>query len=180
MVRARRLATGARIEVHVSYAVSVMCFPFLGEVSGPSIWVRSTHIAARGSLREPLMSERGQVTVMALGLALMSLVMAGLAVDGTKAFLLRRTLQNAADSGKSCRSWGDRRRRLLRKRWQVARALSRGSREDRAKVSGVPANRSPGVVEGRRGRRECRPEGKIRNPLPRACRDLRGARRSRK
>ena len=44
------------------------------------------------------MSERGQVTVMALGLALVSLVMAGLAVDGTKAFLLRRTLQNAADS----------------------------------------------------------------------------------
>ena len=44
------------------------------------------------------MSERGQVTVMALGLALMSLVMAGLAVDGTKAFLLRRTLQNAADA----------------------------------------------------------------------------------
>lgn len=44
------------------------------------------------------MSERGQVTVMALGLSLISLVMAGLAVDGTKAFLLRRTLQNAADS----------------------------------------------------------------------------------
>ena len=44
------------------------------------------------------MNERGQVTVMALGLALMSLVMAGLAVDGTRAFLLRRTLQNAADS----------------------------------------------------------------------------------
>jgi hypothetical protein len=44
------------------------------------------------------MYERGQVTVMALGLALMSLVLAGLAVDGTKAFLLRRTLQNAADA----------------------------------------------------------------------------------
>ena len=44
------------------------------------------------------MNERGQVTVMALGLAMMSLVMAGLAVDGTRAFLLRRTLQNAADS----------------------------------------------------------------------------------
>jgi hypothetical protein len=44
------------------------------------------------------MNERGQVTVMALGLALMSLVIAGLAVDGTRAFLLRRTLQNAADS----------------------------------------------------------------------------------
>lgn len=44
------------------------------------------------------MSERGQVTVMALGLALISFVMSGLAIDGTKAFLLRRTLQNAADS----------------------------------------------------------------------------------
>ena len=44
------------------------------------------------------MSERGQVTILALGLALVSLAMAGLAVDGTKAFLLRRTLQNAADS----------------------------------------------------------------------------------
>ena len=44
------------------------------------------------------MSERGQVSIMVLGLALMSLMMAGLAVDGTKAFLLRRTLQNAADS----------------------------------------------------------------------------------
>lgn len=43
-------------------------------------------------------SERGQVTVMALGLAMVSLAIAGLAVDGTKAFLLRRTLQNAADS----------------------------------------------------------------------------------
>jgi hypothetical protein len=39
------LERGARIEVHVSYPVGVMRFPFLGEVSGPSIWVRSTHIA---------------------------------------------------------------------------------------------------------------------------------------
>jgi len=39
------LERGARIEVHVSYPVSVMRFPFLGELSGPSIWVRSTHIA---------------------------------------------------------------------------------------------------------------------------------------
>jgi len=44
------------------------------------------------------MSERGQVSILALGLALISLVMAGLAVDGTRAFLLRRTLQNAADA----------------------------------------------------------------------------------
>jgi len=43
-------------------------------------------------------SERGQVTVMVLGLAIMSLAIAGLAVDGTRAFLLRRTLQNAADA----------------------------------------------------------------------------------
>lgn len=38
------------------------------------------------------------MTVMALGLAIVSLAIAGLAVDGTKAFLMRRTLQNAADS----------------------------------------------------------------------------------
>jgi len=43
-------------------------------------------------------SERGQVTVMVLGLAIMSLAIAGLAVDGTRAFLLRRTLQNASDA----------------------------------------------------------------------------------
>ncbi|MGH2828329.1 MAG: pilus assembly protein TadG-related protein [Actinomycetota bacterium] len=43
-------------------------------------------------------SERGQVTVMVLGLAIMSLAIAGLAVDGTRAFLLRRTLQDAADA----------------------------------------------------------------------------------
>jgi hypothetical protein len=39
------LERGARIEVHVSYPVSVVRFPFLGEISGPSVWVRSTHIA---------------------------------------------------------------------------------------------------------------------------------------
>jgi len=39
------LERGARIEVHVAYPVKVVRFPFLGEVSGPSVWVRSTHIA---------------------------------------------------------------------------------------------------------------------------------------
>ena len=39
------LERGARIEVHVAYPVPVVRFPFLGEVSGPSVWVRSTHIA---------------------------------------------------------------------------------------------------------------------------------------
>jgi hypothetical protein len=39
------LERGARIEVQVAYPVNVLRFPFLGEVSGPSIWVRSTHIA---------------------------------------------------------------------------------------------------------------------------------------
>lgn len=42
--------------------------------------------------------QRGQTTVLALGLALLTFALAGLAVDGTRAFLLRRTLQNAADS----------------------------------------------------------------------------------
>lgn len=39
------LERGARIEVHVAYPVGVVRFPFLGEVPGPSIWVRATHIA---------------------------------------------------------------------------------------------------------------------------------------
>ena len=38
------------------------------------------------------------MTLLVLGLALVSFAVAGLAVDGTRAFLLRRTLQNAADS----------------------------------------------------------------------------------
>ena len=39
------LERGARIEVHVAYPVGVVRFPFLGEVAGPSVWVRSTHVA---------------------------------------------------------------------------------------------------------------------------------------
>ena len=42
--------------------------------------------------------ETGQTTVMTLGIALVCFAVCGLAVDGTKAFLMRRTLQNAADA----------------------------------------------------------------------------------
>jgi len=42
--------------------------------------------------------EQGQVTVLVLGLALVAIAVSGLAVDGTRAFLFRRSLQNAADS----------------------------------------------------------------------------------
>ncbi|MFN2388130.1 MAG: pilus assembly protein TadG-related protein [Actinomycetota bacterium] len=42
--------------------------------------------------------EGGQTTVLMLGLSLVCFAVAGVAVDGTRAFLLRRTLQNAADS----------------------------------------------------------------------------------
>ena len=42
--------------------------------------------------------EGGQVTILVLGLALVAFATAGLAVDGTRAWLARRTLQNAADS----------------------------------------------------------------------------------
>lgn len=42
--------------------------------------------------------ELGQASVLALGLALVTFAIAGLAVDGTRAFLYRRTLQNAADA----------------------------------------------------------------------------------
>ncbi len=62
--------------------------------------------APKGDVNTPLaepcgeekMAERGQVTVLVLGLALVVFATAGLAVDGTRAFLMRRSLQNAADS----------------------------------------------------------------------------------
>ena len=42
--------------------------------------------------------DEGQVTVLVVGLSLVAFAVAGLAIDGTRAFLARRTLQNAADS----------------------------------------------------------------------------------
>lgn len=42
--------------------------------------------------------ERGQTTVMALGLAIVLFAVTGVAIDGTRAFLHRRTLQSAADA----------------------------------------------------------------------------------
>lgn len=53
-----------------------------------------------------LNSEAGQITVMALGLAVITFAIAGLAIDGTKAFLMRRTLQNAADASALAASGG--------------------------------------------------------------------------
>ena len=44
------------------------------------------------------MNERGQTTVLVLGMALLAFAVAGLAVDGTRAWLYRRSLQNAADA----------------------------------------------------------------------------------
>lgn len=43
------------------------------------------------------LDQRGQAAVLAIGLALVTFMVAGLAVDGTRAFIYRRTLQNAAD-----------------------------------------------------------------------------------
>ena len=43
-------------------------------------------------------SDRGQVTVFVVGWALVAIAMAAFAIDGTRAFLMRRTLQNAADA----------------------------------------------------------------------------------
>ena len=42
--------------------------------------------------------ERGSVAVLVLGLALVCFAVAGLALDGTKVFLMRRALQNSADA----------------------------------------------------------------------------------
>lgn len=43
-------------------------------------------------------SQSGQVSVFVIGAALICFAVAGIAVDGTRAFLYRRTLQNAADA----------------------------------------------------------------------------------
>lgn len=40
-----RLERGSAVEVEVSYPVSVLQAPFLGSVSGPSIWIRARHVA---------------------------------------------------------------------------------------------------------------------------------------
>lgn len=43
-------------------------------------------------------NERGQATILVLGMTMVVFGVVGLAVDGTKAFIFRRTLQSAADS----------------------------------------------------------------------------------
>lgn len=47
--------------------------------------------------RVPL-AEQGQVTVLVVGMALVAAAVVGLAIDGTRAYILRRSLQNAADA----------------------------------------------------------------------------------
>ena len=43
-------------------------------------------------------NERGQVAILVIGMTLIALLTVGVGVDVTRAFLHRRTLQNAADS----------------------------------------------------------------------------------
>jgi hypothetical protein len=43
-------------------------------------------------------TESGQTTILVLGFALICFAIAGVAIDGTRAWLYRRTLQNAADA----------------------------------------------------------------------------------
>lgn len=45
-----------------------------------------------------LRDERGSMSVLVLGLALVTFAIAGVAVDGTRVFLFRRSLQNVSDS----------------------------------------------------------------------------------
>lgn len=48
-------------------------------------------------MRRPKAPQGGQLSIFVLGLAMLLFAVAGVAVDGTRAFLMRRTLQNAAD-----------------------------------------------------------------------------------
>lgn len=43
-------------------------------------------------------NEAGYATILVLGMTMIAIAVAGLAVDGTRAFLFRRSLQNAADA----------------------------------------------------------------------------------
>ena len=43
-------------------------------------------------------NQSGQITVFVIGMALLGFSVVAFAIDGTRAFLLRRTLQNAADA----------------------------------------------------------------------------------
>lgn len=47
---------------------------------------------------KPARDESGQVLVLVLGLSLIAFAVAGVAIDGTRALIYRRTLQNAADA----------------------------------------------------------------------------------
>lgn len=49
-------------------------------------------------MKRRLVSQSGQMSILALGLAMLLFAVAGVAVDGTRAFLFRRSLQNAADA----------------------------------------------------------------------------------
>jgi Flp pilus assembly protein TadG len=60
-------------------------------------------ISERGHAQVPVLGpgaigERGQALVLVLGLGLLVFAISGLAVDGTRAFLARRSLQNTADA----------------------------------------------------------------------------------
>jgi Putative Flp pilus-assembly TadE/G-like len=50
------------------------------------------------AVRSRNLGEKGQTTILVVGLAMVVFAVCGLAVDGTRAFLFRRTLQNIADS----------------------------------------------------------------------------------
>lgn len=56
-------------------------------------------LGAGSSLREPsvIRDETGQAMVLAVGLCVVALAVTGLTVDGARAMLRRRALQNAAD-----------------------------------------------------------------------------------
>lgn len=49
-------------------------------------------------MRYPQASESGQATIFVVGMALVAFGVVAFAVDGTRAFIMRRSLQNAADA----------------------------------------------------------------------------------
>jgi uncharacterized membrane protein len=83
--------------------------------------------------------ESGQTTVLVVGLALVCFGVVGVAVDGTRAFLFRRSLQNIADSA------------ALAGASEVSRTLYYGSGGKRITVDARKARAAAASLLTRRG-----------------------------
>ena len=98
------------------------------------------------------MRERGQASVLLVGVVLLGLAFAGLAVDGTRLFTARRDLHNIADSAALAGASAIDEAAVPRhRRRRGAARRGRGPSRRRVGAAGVgPPGRHPGRHPGRR------------------------------